>query len=387
MGGTLKITGLSLLAGATLLLAGLLLVDMGSWRAASPVDSILLDENTARVNNKPAQLNGGALTLTFPKSGTLGVGLRFAQPIKAANYRYLHLSLQQEGGSGYVAIAPRPADPEANRPAFYTLENRHRGSLWINTAELPGWTGELKDVYLSLFGKPGQQVVVDDFSLHAPSPTRRFAALYDDWTFYEPWDRAAMNTHTGVTRVASFYPLILAAGWLLLSVGCYTLYVLAGRGSRAFDWQATGLIFLACWLAIDATWQQRLLYQVLDTREQFSGLSSDEKLRVGPDAKIVAFVEQLREHIPPESRVFVTSDDDYEALRTAYYLYPLNVYWRMRLGLPTSNYIKSGDFITVMNSPEVRYNKRKGILIIPSTGRLPADRVVDERFGELYRVR
>ena len=306
MGGTLKITGLSLLAGAILLLAGVLLVDTGSWRAPGDIASIRLSDDTARVNNQPVTVNGD-LTLTFPDSGSLLVGLKFAQPITAANYRYLHLDLQQQGIQGHVAILPRQAGfDRKDRTPGYELENRRRGSLWINT----GWSGELNAVYLSLFAEPGSSITVRDISLHGASIGRRLAALYDDWMAYEPWDRAAMNTHTGVTRTSSFYPLMLADGWRLLSIGCYLLYVLAGRGSRSLDWKVTGLVFLACWLVIDLPWQQRLLLQVEDTREQFYGLSSDNKLRVGPDAKIVAFANKLRTHIPPDARVFITSDDD-----------------------------------------------------------------------------
>lgn len=387
MGATLKITGLSLLAGALLLLVGVLLVDPGSWRPAAHVASISLDERTARVNNKPVASRGDAQSLTFPDSGYLTVGLKFTQPITASQYRYLHLSLERDDGPGNLVIAPRPAERDAAHTPPYTLENRHRGSLWINTAELPGWTGNLGALHLGLFGEPGEQVVVRDISLHGPSVRRRLAALYDDWTVYEPWDRAAMNTHTGVTRVSSFYPLILAAGWLFLSLACYTLYILAGRGSRRFDWRVAGVALLACWLPLDLAWQQRLLYQVADTREQFAGLTTEEKLRVGPDAKIIAFVAALRDHMPQDARVFVMSDDDYEALRTSYYLYPRNVYWRKQLGPPTQHYIRSGDFITVMTSPHVRYNAREALLRIPDTGVWQVERVVHERLGTLYRVR
>ncbi len=386
VGGTLKTTCLCLLTGALLLLAGLLLIDMDSWRASSHVDPVYLDASNGRINNKPAA-TGTPLSLTLPESGFLTVGLKFAQPLATADYRYLHLSLYQDGRQGRIAIAPRQADPQSAQAPPYMLENRHRQSLWINTVELPGFNGELSALYLSLFGEPGTRIEVRDVSLHGPSVARRLASLYDDWTVYEPWDRAAMNTHTGVTRVSSFYPLILAAGWLFLSLGCYILLVLVARGRRRFDWQVVGLTVLACWLLLDLAWQQRLLFQAADTRGRFAGLSTEEKLRVGPDAKIIAFVEQLRAHIPQDARVFVMSDDDYEALRTAYYLYPRNVFWRMKFGLPTQEFIRSGDYITVMTSPHVRYKPQEGSLRIPDTGLWPVDRLVNERLGKLYRVR
>ena len=387
MGGTLKTTGLSLLAGAILLLVGVLLLDMGSWFSTARVEAIVLDERTAHLNNQPVTLTGDSLPLVIPGTRVLTAGLKFEQPIRASDYRYLHIALEEEGIQSDIAIAPRQADDDTPSP-IYTLENRHRGSLWINTSELPGWNGELKALYLRVIGERGKAITVRDLSLHGPSLGRRLASLYDDWTVYEPWDRAAMNTHTGVTRTSSFYPMILTAGWLFLSLGCYLAWGIAGRGQRPLNWQVTGLVFLACWLVMDAAWQQRLFYQVKDTRAQFSGLTSEEKLRVGPDAKIVAFVEILRKHIPEGARVFVLSDDDYEGLRTAYYLYPSNVYFRMKFGLPGERrLIRSGDFIAVMTSPGTRYNKRNEFLYVPESGRWDVDRLVDERVGDLYRVR
>ncbi|NND66550.1 MAG: hypothetical protein HKN19_03085 [Halioglobus sp.] len=387
MGGTLKITGLSLLAGALLLLAGVLLVDMDSWRASSDVASIELDSQTALVRNKPARFDGEALRLTFAKGGGLTVGLKLEAPIKTADYRYLHLALRHEGKQGYVGIIGQRNEPEAKRELLYAVENRHRGSLWINTAELPGWEGELQELYLSLIGAPGQKVEVRDISLHGASIKGRVLSLYDDLTVYEPWDRAAMNTNTGVTQLSSFYPLVLAAGWLLLSIGCYTLYVFAGRGNRAFDWRVVGLTLLACWLPLDLAWQQRLLYQVADTHAQFAGRTSEDKVRFGPDYQIVAFVEQLREHMPPDSRVFVMSDDDYHALRTAYHLYPLNVFWRMQLGPPGEDLLRSGDFFVVMSASGVAHHKYQDLLYIPYTGLLEVDVLVEDRLGKLFRLR
>lgn len=389
MGGTLKTTGLSLLAGAILLLVGVLLMDIGSWLSPGGVEPIVLDERTARIDNKTATPTDGSLRLVIPDIRVFAVGLKFEQPINTQDYRYLHIALDEDGIQSDVAIAPRLVGEDGStHTPMYTLENRHRGSLWINTSELPGWNGELNALYLRVIGEAGKELTLHDLSLHGPSLGRRLASLYDDWTVYEPWDRAAMNTHTGVTRTSSFYPMILAAGWLFLSLGCYMAYVLAGRGQRRFDWRVTGLVFLACWLVMDAAWQQRLFYQVKDTRAQFSGLTSEEKLRIGPDAKIVAFVETLREHIPEDARVFVLSDDDYEGLRTAYYLYPLNVYFRMKYGLPSERrLIRSGDYIAVMTSPDTRYNKKKELLNVPASGRWDVDQLVDERVGQLFRVR
>ena len=104
MGGTLKITGLSLLGGAILLLAGVLLVDMDSWLATTRVDSITLNEQNALVGNEPAAFDGDALRLTFPKSGALTAGLKLEKPIRAADYRYLRLAVRHEGKQGYVGV-------------------------------------------------------------------------------------------------------------------------------------------------------------------------------------------------------------------------------------------------------------------------------------------
>jgi len=86
MGGTLKTTGLSLLAGAILLLVGVLLMDIGSWLSSARVESIGLDERTARVDNKTATLTNDSLQLVIPDIRVFVVGLKFEQPINTQDY-------------------------------------------------------------------------------------------------------------------------------------------------------------------------------------------------------------------------------------------------------------------------------------------------------------
>ena len=90
------------------------------------------------------------------------------------------------------------------------------------------------------------------------------------------------------------------------------------------------MIFLACWLVLDLVWQNRLLRQVAHSHFTFAGLSNEEKLAAGPDAKLYRSIAAVKAHInEPDARVMVATSDLYAGMRAAYFLYPLNAYWRL----------------------------------------------------------
>ncbi len=255
-------------------------------------------------------VSDGELPLELNAAGIGIVNLASIQ-IEASRYPFLHLNIEGSSSDPQVTFAWNSVDT-GQKGHTSPVESHARKSLWLATNELAGWTGTITSLSVVIVGQAGEVVRVRDFSLFPASPTRQLRALYSDLTRYVPWNRAAMNTHTGVTQVSSFYPVPLIVAYLLLSLIGYGLLLLVFRAKLTFNWQVVALIFLACWIILDLSWQNRLLHQLADTYRTFSGKSTQEKLAVGPDAKVYDFVSQVIPLLEPaDARIFVLGNDEY----------------------------------------------------------------------------
>lgn len=396
----LRIIGLSLLLGLTLLVIVLALLSPFSSATGNKTLRMNPEEAAASALGTKASASDGVISLPASDGGIIILSFELPTPIKAEDFPFLHLAIDEPRDNHKVMLLwtsqsetdvsiADAANGEAKVEADYSylIENRDRDSLWINTHELQQWQGDISKIQLFFLGGSGIGTYeVSDLSVHTANFRYWLAALSDDWLTYEPWDRAAMNSHTGVTQVSSFYPIPVSAALLFLCLLSYLAIVLIARGRVPFNWHAVGLVFLACWILVDAGWQNRLLRQLSDTRHQFAGLSSEEKLRHGPDSGIIKFVEEAQQHLTPDARVFIAAHDDYRGLRTAYYFYPHNVYWKMQAGLPPRERYKSGDYIAVVKAPDIYYRRADSMLIFPRSWPVPVDALVQGPAGKLYRV-
>ncbi|MDZ7784304.1 MAG: hypothetical protein U5K56_15650 [Halioglobus sp.] len=148
------------------------------------------------------------------------------------------------------------------------------------------------------------------------------------------------------------------------------------------------MIFLICWLLLDGFWQYRLLRQVADTHRQFAGKETTEKLAAGPDSRFYHLAQRAQQHVDGEkSRVFVSSSDDYHGLRTAYYLYPHNPYYRVRGDeLPHPEHLRTGDYILIVHPARTQFRRQLGI-VQTQWGHVPVDSLFSEDSGTLLRVK
>jgi hypothetical protein len=197
-----------------------------------------------------------------------------------------------------------------------------------------------------------------------------------------------MNSHTGVTQASTFYPVPVIVAYLILSMLGYGLLLLLFRAKLAFNWRVVALIFLACWIILDLSWQNRLLHQLADTYRTFAGKNTQEKLVVGPDAKLYKFIAAAKLLLEPKNaRVFVISDDIYLGQRGAYYLYPFNVYWPdPGSTLPSNIFLHSGDYIVLINRTALSYIHEQKKLMVPGCCMLDAELVLSGPTGTMVRV-
>jgi hypothetical protein len=195
-----------------------------------------------------------------------------------------------------------------------------------------------------------------------------------------------MNTHTGVTLVSSFYPVPLIVAYLLLSLVGYGLLLLVFR-AKPLSTGESGAHFIACWIP-DLSWQNRLLHQLADTYRTFSGKNTQERLAVGPDAKVYDFVSQLIPLLEPkDARIVVLGNDEYSSQRAAYFLYPFNVYWpEPGRVLPQQDFFRRGDYVVLIWPTNAYFYAMINKLWIPDTGGFDAQLVVATPAGTALRL-
>lgn len=372
--------------GALSLIAALILF-FGPPSSDGKTSPVTWDPSTGKVIVGDATaVEGGLRVVPDKKLRVATVGLAM-ETVAARDYAFLHIALEESSPDMSAVLSWTNSDGE-KKSNIYPVESKARSSLWIATAELSGWSGDIESLSLLLVGKPGDSVIIRDFSLFPASAWRQLQALYSDLTAYEPWNRAAMNTYAGVTNVSSFYPVPLVISLFLLSLlGCGAL-VAASRGRVRFNRATVALIFLGTWILLDLAWQYRLLHQVADTYRTFAGVDPLQRQSVGPDAPLFQFASLIKPQLPARgSRIFVASSDLYNGMRVAYYLYPLNVYWSVHAPeVPYDEFLRKGDYVALVHPSTFRFNRHRNFLFAPDRADRPAELVFSDPAGILVRL-
>ncbi|MCP4829333.1 MAG: hypothetical protein GY889_10730, partial [Proteobacteria bacterium] len=106
-----------------------------------------------------------------------------------------------------------------------------------------------------------------------------------------------------------------------------------------------------------------------------------------PDAKLYRSIAAVKAHIKePDARVMIATSDLYAGMRAAYFLYPLNAFWRLeRPEIPDQQYLRKGDYILVLGPSRARVNKDRGVRL-PGTPMNPAEMVYSSLGVRLMRL-
>ena len=380
----LRATLASILTGLAVLLAVLTQFFQPPSSGESPAQVITMTEETAEVAVSPWQLINGGLNLELAEVGVAVVTL-LTTGIDAQDYPYLHLSIESPPQDLNAVMSLLKGGKATHQ---YTLEAQPLTDLWIATRELKGWNGSVEAIKIIFMSEETSALTVSDISLHPTSATLQLRSILSDLGSFAPWKRAQMNTHTGAAKVASFYPVPLVVTLMLLSFLAYGLLVILSGGRLVFSWTVPAMIFLACWLVLDLVWQNRLLRQLEHSHSTFAGLSTEEKLAAGPDAGLYRSIATVKTHInEPDARVMVATSDLYAGMRAAYFLYPLNAYWRLeRPEIPDEQYLRKGDYILLLSPSRAYAHKDKGIRL-PETRMYPAEMVYSSLTMRLLRLK
>lgn len=380
----LKVSGLSLTFGTVALLVVLTQIFAPPESPGPTPPAVAWNAQNAGYNARVGEFADGVLRLKLVS----GIGMATLETgrIDARSYPFLHLAIADPPVNLTTSIA---IQKEGKMGSPYTLEQPSPTSVWVAMNEFEDWAGTIEAIQFTFYAAGHQSLEIRDISLHPASPARQLHAIVSDLASFAPWKRAQMNTHTGVAKISSFYPVPLVVTLLLLSWLGYGLILLFSRQKRDFDWTVVALIFLFCWIALDLIWQKRLLHQVVHSYHTFAGKTTAEKLAVGPDQNLYNFLAEVKQHIEPaDARVLVSSSDLYLGMRGAYYLYPFNVYWHLEgPEVPPNRYLRPGDYVVFINPTTSRFNPVSHTMLSRENKREPAELLLSRLAGKLVRLK
>lgn len=339
----------------------------------------------ARVDAGTADLGGGSARLTLDTAG-LGVLAWTRIDLDPLRYPVLYFAFRGPLPTNSPVVFWRFANAGQDL-SHYRVPGVTRASHWLSLSAAPEWRGRPVELGFIFEGRPGQQVTLESVQLLPLTPGYRVRAILADWLAPLSWDHASINRNAGDSPRALTQPVPVIAALLGLSLCCYAVLVRT-RPRIPFDWGIVAGVFLVGWIGLDLLWQLRVLGQLGDTRIQYAGRSTAEKLAAGPDAALVEFTADIKHRVTSaDARIFVGSDDDYTGMRSAYYLYPYNVYWsRHDEQLPAPGYLRPGDYIVLLSSTYLRFEEQGRVLVTGAGERIPAERVTSGAVGSLFRL-
>ncbi len=252
------------------------------------------------------------------------------------------------------------------------------------------WIGPLNGLALALRLPTPEEVRISGVTADPMTLSSQLAGRLRDWTTFEPWSGASINTVVGGADLQEL-PLPVLLGLALL--------IAAGAAVALAHWRpawigarlplALVIVFMAAWLVLDLRWQWNLARQVVVTAKTYAGKDWREKHLAAEDGPLFEFIEKVRAKLPATpARVFMAADAHYFRGRGAYHLYPHNVYfdpWNNTL--PASPAMRSGDYIVVYQRRGIQYDAAQGFLRWDGGPPIPAEPLIVEPGAALFRIR
>lgn len=352
----------------------------------------------------PVVLTGAELQLAAGQGEHTAAGLQIRQPdaqglsvvqgpvqrmVRAALYP--HLSWQVEGlapGSEMRLAWVTLAEPRTVRERL--LPAQAAGSVDLGTD--PHWRGRIAMMGLMVRGPLAEPLLVQRLELRPV--TRGSVGLWrwavGEWSELEDWSQRSINYIAGAPLDALFYPVLVVALWVGLSVVLYILLAWPAPASRG--WKPYAALFLLGWLVLDLRWQWDLSQRVQQTEARFAGKSGDEQRLAATDGDLYRFLLDVRRHLPEMPvRIFIVSADPaenttYEAGRARYHLLPHNGYAGLSRP-PDARVAVENSYVLILSPvPGIRYDRNAQVLEWEN-GQLPVELRYVAPAGALFRVR
>lgn len=275
-----------------------------------------------------------------------------------------------------------------------TIRNHRVGlspgrELWLDMGENRHWQGQATSLAVVFLGPPGGRVDLETLSLRPRTIASSLRVQLDDWLTFVPWRQSSINAYIGVMAPGkTAYPVVVLTLLFIIASMVYLASTRLRSDRSGFRWSVVGVMFTLCWIALDSLWQYRLMQQVKLTAETFAGKTREEKLLATNDDYLFRFAQQVHQAIPTkDARVFINTTEDYVGMRSAYYLYPMNVFWeRHAKALPASKYFQRGDYIVLLNPALASLNTETGELTYGTGQKLKVRAISSTNVGALLEV-
>jgi hypothetical protein len=382
----LLVFGCFVVAFVALLAIYLSLTGPGAWLGSAAPRNI--DAKTLAIAVGNGSMDGDTLVVA-PADATGTIILTITAPISSATYngvawhatgipagteaRLLWRS-EVRPGRTFSLVIPTEADRLAPVVASRDLN----------------WIGPLNGIALALHLPTTEPVRISGVTLDPMNLRTQLAGRLRDWTTFEAWSGASINTVVGGADLQEL-PLPVLLGLAAMLATLFSVLI-AYRRPR---WFGAGLpialaaMFLAAWLVLDARWQWNLAQQVGVTARTYAGLDWREKHVAAEDGALFEFIEKARAKLPPPpARVFMVADAHYFRGRGAYHLYPYNVYFNPWVNeIPPASLMHPGDFIAVYQRRGIQFDAAQRMLRWDGGPPVAAELLVVEPGAALFRLR
>lgn len=257
----------------------------------------------------------------------------------------------------------------------------------VTMAKNPEWLGRITGIALAVRGPLPEPARIDGVAIKSGGAFGQLGERFREWTAFEPWNGASINTITGGADVQEVpLPTFLVIGVALAAAIWFGIAWRRGR-TPAFP-IVVALLFVVAWALVDTVWAWNLARQVAQTREQYGGKDWRERHLAAEDGPLFAFVEKARAKLPAApARVFVVADAPYFRGRGAYHLYPHNVQFDpFRNSVPSASALHAGDYVIVYQRRGVQYNADEKKLRFEAGEPVSAEAVLVEPGAALFKV-
>lgn len=381
---------IALTASAFILLAAFAVYSLRQNPTADTLpDPVLLPGNSLQVAVGTATIAGDSLTFTGyePRDGEMVAVATWHGRVKAEDYPLLQYQVDTDfPGAALKLVWRTQDDPAALRSA--DLPGTAGESAWLELSRHPDWQGSVVELGVYAYTSDERDpLTITHLTLQPYDWRGDLASSWADWTGYRGWTSRTINQMYGALDVEALSPVLVAAAWSALAV---LLLLLSGLfiGVQAGSLAAA---LLLPWVGLDLLWQNELMTQLVQTREQFAGKTVTEKHLADVDRHIYRYITRLKQDVLPDraSRILVLHDShghNFARLKAQYYLLPHNVYNYGRV--PPDYGLETFDYVLALGElPRVEYDAGTRKLLWKYGKRsLRAELLDDDFMGRLYRV-
>ncbi len=260
----------------------------------------------------------------------------------------------------------------------------------ISLAQNKKWAGGISGIALAVRGNLAEPMVVRGATAKTMSPREVLGDRVGEWFKFEPWNGSSINTLIGGADTQDL-PMSFTFA-VIFALAALIYFALARwRPQWVGGWRPIiiGAMFLVAWIALDARWLWNLARQVVVTADLYAGKSWHERHLAADDRAVFAFIDKVRARLPPPpARVFVVADEHYFRDRSAYHLYPYNVFfdpWQNTM--PPASALRPGDFLVVYQRRGVQYDAAQERLRWDGGAPLAAELLLADAGAAMFRIR